>query len=421
MQTRHNHGGAAWRGLVMRLAVLAALGTCLPAAAVTDPAPRWSGAWSAAPQPYMPGALDHFSDRSLRLIAHLGAGGHTLRIRLSNTYGLQPLHIGAAHLARRRDGAAIDPASDRVLHFSGHADLTLAAGASALSDPVDLEVSAQSDLAVSLYLPDATAATTSHFLAMQTGYVSAGAGDSTGMPEFAVGRTIESWPFLTGVEVLGDGSSIVAFGDSLIDGDGSTPDANRRWPDALAVHLQGIAVLNEGLIGNRLLRDSPQRTAFGRALGQAGVTRFARDALGQAGARYVVVRIGVNDLGFPGALTPAEPRPSAADLIAGYRQLIAQARAAGVRIAGATISPFEGARFARGYYTPQKERVRRQVNAWIRSSGEFDSVVDFDAVLRDPDRPQRLRPDYDSGDHLHPNDTGYAAVAAAVPVELFVR
>jgi lysophospholipase L1-like esterase len=389
-----------------------------PAAATTDPAPQWTGTWSAAPQPYMPGALEHFDDRSLRLIVHTSAGGHSVRIRISNAFGRSPLHIGAAHIARRGDGAAIDPLSDRPLRFSGRPDLTLAAGADGLSDPVELEVPERSDLAVSLYLPDPTAAATSHFLAMQTSYVSAGAGDSTGAAAFAVGRTIDSWPFLTGVDVAGDGGSIVAFGDSLIDGDGSTPDTNHRWPDALAARLPGTAVLNEGIIGNRLLRDSPRQTAFGAALGQAGVTRFARDALGQAGVRCVVVRIGGNDLGFAGALTPAATKPTAADLIAGYRRLIAQAHAAGVRIVGATISPFEHVEVIRGYYSPQKEQVRQQVNAWIRSGGEFDGVIDFDAVLRDPKHPQQLRPDYDSGDHLHPNDTGYAAVAAAVPVGL---
>lgn len=410
---------AARRGLAAIFAAAAVLGAAVPAAAAADVPPQWIGTWSAAPQPYMPGALEHFADRSLRLIVHTSAGGHAVRIRLSNAYGDRPLYIGAAHIALRKDGAAIDAASDRALRFSGHADLTIPAGASALSDPADLEVPARSDLAVSLYLPQPTAASTSHFLARQTSYVSAAGGDSSGAAAFAVGRTISSWPFLTGVEVAGDGGSIVVFGDSLVDGDGSTPDANHRWPDALAARLNGaVGVLNEGLIGNRLLSDSPRRSPFGRALGAAGVKRFAGDALAQAGVRWVVVRIGGNDLGFPGALTPARPLPGVSELIAGYRRLIAQAHAAGVRIAGATLSPFEHASFAPGYYTPRKEQMRRQLNDWIRNGGGFDAVIDFDAVLRDPDHPQRLRADYDSGDHLHPNDAGYAAVAATVPADL---
>ncbi|HTO88474.1 MAG TPA: SGNH/GDSL hydrolase family protein [Thermoanaerobaculia bacterium] len=241
-------------------------------------------------------------------------------------------------------------------------------------------------------------------------------------------KTISSWPFLTGVEVDAppDGAAIVAFGDSWFDGDGSTPDANHRLGDILAERLQRDArggrfgVVNEGLIGNRLLRDSPREppSPFGDALGESGLKRFERDALGQPGVKVVIVRFGVNDLGLPGALAPATESVTAADLIAGYRKLVAGAHRQGVRIIGTTIAPFESATTAPGYYTPEKEAVRREVNAWIRGSRDFDGVVDLDRSMCDPDHATRLLPAYDSGDHLHPNDAGYAAAANAIPLPL---
>jgi lysophospholipase L1-like esterase len=214
---------------------------------------------------------------------------------------------------------------------------------------------------------------------------------------------------------------MVVFGDSTVDGDGSTEDANQRWPDALADRLQhagrNVAVLNAGLIGNRLLLGSPGNKRYGAALGEAGLARFSRDALDQVGTKVVIVRIGSNDIGFPNALTPASESIHVGDLIAGYRRLIAQARQRGVSIVGTTIPPFEKAGIS-GYSTPAKDAIRQQVNAWIRDGGEFDAVLDADRILRDPNHPTRVLAAYDSGDHLHPNDAGYRALAAALPLEM---
>jgi lysophospholipase L1-like esterase len=373
----------------------------------------------------MPGSLEIYRNQSLRLIVHTSVAGTMVRIKISNLYGGRSLRIGGAHVARRASAADIDSATDRVLRFGGALSTTVAPRSTAVSDPVSLDVPALSDLAVSIFLPETTKATTSHFLAQQTSYVSPTTGDSTAAVDFPIAKMIDSWPFLTGVDVVAapSASVVVAFGDSTVDGDGTTSDSNRRWPDLLAARLQegggrGTGVLNEGMIGNRLLLGSPrQAKQFGAALGEAGVARFARDALDQAGVRYVIVRLGNNDIGFPGAITHSVPRVMARQLISGYRQIISGARRQGIRVIGTTLSPFEGASIP-GYYTPEKETVRQEVNSWIRSSGEFDGVVDLDAVLRDPGHPSRLLPGYDSGDHLHTNDQGYAATAKAIPLAL---
>ncbi|HSP14735.1 MAG TPA: SGNH/GDSL hydrolase family protein [Thermoanaerobaculia bacterium] len=403
---------------------------------------HWIGTWAAAPQHWMPGRLLSFRNQTLRLIVHTSAGGTKVRIKISNTFGDQPLLIGRAHIARRAAGADIDPISDRALTFHGQPSATIAARSMVVSDPVDLDVSALSDLAVSLYFPDSALATTTHVLGLQTNYVSPETGDSTGDVKFPAGKTIASWPFLTGVDVAAapEAAAIVAFGSSTTDGDGSTKDANRRWPDVLAERLQQCAnpearlgILNEGIIGNRLLADShspgqaggpfgPVFEDLGPALGEAGVARFERDVLAQAGVKYVVLVLGINDILFPGSFTPVNQSVTAESLISGNRQLVARAHNKGIRVVVTTIPPFEGAVF-RGpvitFYTPEKEAVRQKVNAWIRGGAEFDGVIDFDAVLHDPSHPTRLLPEYDSGDHLHANDAGYIASGNAISLTLF--
>jgi lysophospholipase L1-like esterase len=428
VDTRRSRCGS-WLG-----SALAVLGACVPPGARAVDAdsnePTWVGTWAAAPQPFMPGHLESFRNQSLRLIVHTSVGGTRVRIKISNLFGDRPLRLGAARVARRTVEADIDSGSDRELTFGGQRSTLVPAGSIVASDPVSLDVPALADLAVSLFLPDTTAATTSHFLALQTSYVSSDSGDTTGATRFTVAKTTDSWPFLTGVEVDASrtGFAIVAFGDSGIDGDGCTSDKNTRWPDVLAVRLQAsnvrnVGVLNEGMIGNRLLRDSPQGAGgeFGAAFGPAGLARFERDALEQPGARYIVVRLGVNDIGFPDALSPGAERVTAENLIAGYRQLIERARARSIRVVGATITPFENATLAPGYYTKEKEAVRQRVNDWIRGGGEFDVVVDLDRLVADPSHPARLLPSYDSGDHLHANDAGYAAIGSAMPLTLFER
>jgi lysophospholipase L1-like esterase len=386
----------------------------------------------------MPGHLQRFRNQTLRLIVHTSVGGTRVRIKISNTFGDHPLLVGGAHIGRRTDAAEIDPASDRTLTFHGQSATTVAAGSTAVSDPVGLEVPALSDLAISIFLPQTTEVKTAHVLAKQTSYISAETGNSTAEVKFPVAKKISLWPFLSGVDVEASsrGAAIVAFGSSLTDGDGTTSDSNTRWPDVLAQRLQKsarrnveVGVLNEGIIGNRLLNDSPVQAAggrFGPVLGQAGLTRFERDVLAQAGVKYVIVGLGINDLAFPGSLTAATESINAENIISGYRQLIARAHQRGIRIIGTTNPPFENSFLDLGpplppitFYTREKESSRQKVNAWILNSGEFDGVVDLDAVLRDPGHPTQLLPSYDSGDHLHPNDAGSRAEADAITLTLF--
>ena len=394
----------------------------------------WIGTWATAPQPFLPGALQSYRNQTLRLIVHTSVGGKKVRIKISNTYGDKPLLISAAHIARRTSSADIDPASDRALTFQKNPSVTIPTDALAVSDPVELEVPALSDLAISIFLPQPTEAKTIHALAKQTSYVSTETGDATAATKFPVGKSIHTWPFLTGVDVEASPSSfsIVAFGSSLTDGDGTTTDTNGRWPDVLAERLQKdasrrveIGVLNEGIIGNRLLNDSPKATnnPFGAALGKSGLARFERDVLDQSGVKYVVLGLGINDILFPAfPFTPPSETVTADQIIAGYRELIFRAHKKGVRIIGTTNPAFEHSAFeglVDNFYTAEREAVRQKVNAWILSSGEFDAVVDLDKVLRDPARPTQLLPAYDSGDHLHPNDAGCAVEANAFPLSLF--
>lgn len=420
----NSFAGSLYR-LALTYAALTLLAIGLPtgnaSADAAHPEPGWVSSWIASPQPPMPGSLDRYRNQTLRLIVHVSAGGPQVRIRLSNLYGNTPLTIGAAHIARRTTGADIDPAYDRALTFDGRTSIVVPAHATVLSDPARLEIPPLTDLSVSLYLPKGAPATTGHILAQQTSYVSH-RGDSTSTAHFPVARRIHMWPFLTGVDVAVTPPTfaVVVFGDSMVDGDGSTVDANQRWPDALAARLQqtgrNVAVLNAGLIGNRLLHGSPGGNPYGAALGEAGLARFSRDALDQVGAKVVMVRIGSNDIGFPNRLAPPSETIDANDLIAGYRRLIASAHQHGASIIGTTIPPSENADIP-DYSTPRKDAVRQQVNAWIRDSGEFDAVLDTDQILRDPIHPARVLSAYDSGDHLHPNDAGYRALASALPLE----
>ncbi|RQP26020.1 SGNH/GDSL hydrolase family protein [Piscinibacter terrae] len=430
----HTHRAFPSFFMVMRGVVLAAGMVALSAASLAQGAPRtWVGTWAAAPQPAFPGTVDRYQDVTLRLIVHTSLGGERVRIRLSNTHGLVPLTIAAAHVARRAGGGSIDASSDRALSFGGRADVVVAPGETVVSDPVDLDVPALSDLAVSLYAAGRIAASTVHALAQQTSYVSAGRGNVTGAEHLPNARTIDNWPFLTGVdvEVRGAAAAVVVLGDSLVDGDGTDPDTNTRWTDALAARLHkagaehaNISVLNEGLIGNRLLYDSASRHApgvpdFGHALGEAGVARFERDVLCQSGVRAVIIHLGTNDIGFGGGVAPVGESATADSLIAGYRVLIARGHKAGLRVIGTTLTPVEGVTVLPAYDTPAKEAMRRVVNDWIRGSGEFDAVIDLDASLRDPLRQTRLLARLASGDHLHPNAAGYAAAAGEVPLDMF--
>ena len=418
---RRLHPQAARRGFLLAGIGLAAVLAWQPPPVHAQGwnAERWVGTWGAGPGgPPLPASTQVFTDQTVRLIVHTSIGGTRVRIRLSNEMGSTPLRIGGAHVALRAGGADIQASTDRALTFSGNPGIVIPPGAPVLSDPVDLNVPALSDLAISLYLPGTQGATTIHGTASQTNYVSLPGGDFTGAATFPTQRTILSWPFLTEVDVTGGGAAIVTLGDSITDGTRSTPDTNNRWPDWLARRLQivrdpvaginnSLGVVNRGISGNRLLSNPPEGSLAGRSI----LERFDRDVLATAGVRYMTLMIGINDIGNSSATNPV----SSGDLIAGYRQVIARAHARGIAVYGATLTPFEGA----GYYSPEKEVVRQAVNSWIRSSDEFDGVIDFDRVTRDPSHPARLLPAYDSGDHLHPNDFGYQAMGTAVPLELF--
>ncbi|MFF7799628.1 SGNH/GDSL hydrolase family protein [Streptomyces olivaceus] len=402
----------------------------------------WTGIWAAAPTGAPASADVAFEDQTLRQVVHTSIAGDRLRVRLTNEFGDEPLVIGEAHLARRAtggSGAGTEPGSDRVLRFGGRTSLTLTAGTARWSDPVPLRVPADSDLVVSVHLPRRTRATTVHSDAHQHAYVAAG--NVTGEPDVEVVSTNTSWHFLSGVAAdtarAGRHSGAVAIlGSSTTDGTGSTADANRRWPDQFARRLREsprrgpLGVLNGGLGGNRLLHDAnpiPGTPAeeFAAYHGESGLNRFDRDVLDQPGLRYAVVALGINDILQPGLLAPADEEVTTAELIAGHRQLTARAHARGIRIFGATLTAFKG--IVPPPDLPVEdipdfeplEAKRQGLNHWIRTTRAYDGLIDFDAATRDPGDPQRLNPEYDSGDHLHQNDAGMAAMAEAVPLRLF--
>ena len=387
-------------------------------------APHWIGTWATAPAG-VSGTPEQFNDQTLRLIVHASVGGAQVRVTISNTFGTAPLVIGAAHVARRDHDSAIVPGSDRPLTFGGRPSFAVPPGALVLSDPASLPVPPLADLAVSLYLPDATTEMTTHVTALQTNYLSA-SGNHAADVQFDAPKTLTRWPFLTGVEVAGtpQAGAIVAFGDSITDGANSAAGTNHRWPDLLAARLQQradlrrLGVLDEGIIGNRILHGTEAQ--FANLFGPAGLARFDRDVLAQPGVRFVIVLLGINDIGHPGGSAPASDEVSAEDMEAGYRQFVERAHAKGIEVFGATLLPFEGTTLA-NFYSPEKEQKREAVNAWIRGSGAFDGVIDFEKAVQDPSHPTRMLPAYDGGDHLHPSNAGMQAMANAIPLELFKR
>jgi lysophospholipase L1-like esterase len=363
----------------------------------------------------------------VRHVVHISAGGDELRIRLTNEFGSAPLRIGEVRVGLRAGGGAstdMSRGTGRRVTFSSHAGITVPAGAPAVSDPVRLAVQPGADLVVSIYLPEPTPVTTLAAFGFQENVIADG--NVTASATVTPAATITQYLLLSGVSVRARGSAIVALGDSITNGANTQNNLNHRWPDLLAARLRAAhadrGVVNLGVSGNRLLHD-PNPPAghpaeeYAAHFGQSALRRFDRDVLAQPAARYLIVLLGVNDLGHPGTSAPPSEVVSAQDIIGGHRQLIARAHQAGLRAYGATILPFRGDTF--GFGSAENERKRGAVNQWIRGSGEYDAVIDFDAATRDPDDPLRLRPEYDSGDHLHPNDTGMAAMAAAVPLRLF--
>jgi lysophospholipase L1-like esterase len=381
---------------------------------MAEPDMRWVGTWTTTPAPVEGVAL---RDQTLRMLARVSIGGPRLRVRLSNAYGTRKLDVGAARVALRDKGAGIVPGSDRVLTFNKSASTTIAAGALVVSDEVELDVPPLADLAISVYLPGDVPETfqvTGHGNAHQTNYVSP-TGDRTAAPLIPVQETTEAFLFVSGVDVLAprEAGGIVALGDSLTDANISQLDANHRWPDELARRLvarggRPMGVMNQGIGGNRILHD---------VRGDSALRRFDRDVLTQTGVTDVIVLLGINDIrnrnGKPDEVVTAD------QMIAGLQQLTVRAHARGVRIFGGTLLTFERETFNPGFYTPEGEAKRQAVNAWIRESGAFDGVIDFEAALRDPSHPTQMLPKYDCGDHLHPSDLGYLRMGQIIDLSLF--
>jgi lysophospholipase L1-like esterase len=356
------------------------------------------------------------SNQTVRMILRTSIGGRRARVKLSNAFGSTPVIVGSAHLARRSTGSSIMPGTDRALTFAGKASFTIMPGVVAVSDPVDLDVPALADLAVSLYLPSDTGSPTTHATALHTTYVST-AGDFTGPSEFALGGTTQQYYWLASVEVAApaDAAAIVAFGDSITDGARSTPDTNNSWPALLAARLvankatPNVAVINEGIGGNRLFTD---------AAGLAGVgalARLDRDVFSHPGVKWLMMLEGINDIGTLGAANPPAEPITKEDLIWVLQQVVDRAHAHGIKVIGCTLTPYDGA----GYSRENGEAIRTAVNQWIKTSGTFDAVVDFEAATRDPNNPKRFKADFDPGDHLHPNDAGYKAMADAIDLSIF--
>jgi lysophospholipase L1-like esterase len=382
---------------------------------------NWITAWGtaqqlAAPARAIPSAVAYpqkVAAQSVRMVARVTVGGKAVRVALSNSFGYSPVRIDAAQVARLAEGSAIRPGSSRALTFGGLASVMLAPGAQVYSDPIEFQLPAQTDLVISLYLGADSGSTTAHPIGLRNAWIAPG--NQVAAEKLQDASQFRSYLWLAGIDVLAPptAATIIAFGDSITDGFSTTPDLDMPWPSILARRLAEQrnqpprAVVNMGIAGNRLLREGA---------GSSALARFDRDVLSRPGARWVLLLEAINDIGFSAiAGLPASEKVTAEEIIAGYRMLIGRARLHGLVIIGCTLTPFEGV----NTFTEAGEGMRQAVNKWIRDSGEFDAVVDFDAVMRDPAAPRRMRAQFDSGDHIHPNDAGNKAMADAVDLKLF--
>ncbi|MCI1065333.1 SGNH/GDSL hydrolase family protein [Stenotrophomonas geniculata] len=381
-------------------------------------APHWVASWQASPQPVwgvdflfptlVPATLH---DQTFRQTARISLGGPRLRVRLSNAYGTQPLRIGAASVAARAGD------TPQPLSFDGQPGVLISPGQERLSDPLPLVTDDRQALQVSVFVPGPTPVQTFHWEGRQTSWTAPG--DQSRAQALSAASSTTARLFLAGIEVeaAARARSVVVIGDSITDGATASLDQDQRWTDHLAARLapRGIAVVNAGISGGRLLRDG---------MGESVLARLQRDALDQPGVASVIVLIGINDISWPGtAFARNQARPALAELQAGYRALAEQARGRGIRIVGATLTPFAGAlpdTPLDDYYRPDKDVLRRQLNAWLRTDSPFDAVIDLDAALRDPADPSQMAAAYDSGDHLHPGDAGNRAMAEAVDLEVLM-
>ena len=396
-----------------------ALAAFVFAAATSDaqsmPHPQWVGTWAASPMQADGINIRLFSSATLREIVHISAGGTQIRLRFTNEFGIDPLTISDAHVALSAGGSAIQPGSDHAVTFGGISAVNIPPGGAVFSDPVALAVAPLSDLAVSFYLPpQIMRAETFHSFADQDNYLADG--HLCNAPDLSQPTTLASWYFFDGIDVsASDGSrAVVTLGDSITDGAHSTHNANRRWPDVLAARLSQdpnlahVGVLNEGIGGNRVLNEGA---------GPSAISRVDRDVLAQSGVRSVIVLESINDIGRLAHVTVPWDAITAPDLEWGLKQIADQAHQHGLKIFGATLTPYGGA----GYSSDAGEQVREAVNDWIRTSGVFDGVIDFDKITRDPQNPKAFNPLYDSGDHLHPSDAGYKAMGEGIDLTLFAK
>ncbi|WP_226906504.1 SGNH/GDSL hydrolase family protein [Serratia fonticola] len=408
--------------LTWGLVVGTAMVTTTAVAATTS----WVATWGASPQPVWGSSFPlptnmptELNDQTVRQVARISLGGERFRIVLSNIHGSQPLTVGKVTFAQAQNNHSIAADSLRTVTFGGQEAATILPGALLVSDPVASHIPALTEVAVSFYLPKATTMNTFHWDGRQTNWIVPG--DQTSALELKVTdastQSTTARPLLVGVQVETEqaAQTVVVLGDSITDGNAASLDKNSRWPDFLATRLasQGISVINSGISGARLLSDG---------MGVNALARLDRDVLAQPGVQSVIVMIGINDIAWPGTIfAPQSPRPTLEALTAGYSQLAEQVHARGLRVIGATLTPFEGALPGTpmdNYYQPEKEALRQQVNTWIRQSGTFDAVIDFDTVLRDPEHPTRLLSRFDSGDRLHPGDEGNRAMAEAVDLKI---
>lgn len=378
-----------------------------PRVVPVPPANTQSAAAQPASAPAAPRPGQHFDNQTIRMIVRASIGGRRVRVQFSNAFGAGPLMLGPAHIAARAKESEIVPATDRALTFSGKPSATIPAGALIVSDPIDLDVAPLGDLAVSVFFPSDTGAPTMHSTGLHSTYISK-EGNFTAQPVLTDAATTQSWYFLSSVDVLTPAATglIVAYGDSITDGATSTVDTDHSWPSLLAARLvkagkNNLAVVDQGISGNRILRDGT---------GVNALARFDRDVLSQEGVKWLMILEGINDIG-QGTRDPV----TADELIAAQRQLIERAHMHGIKVIGCTLTPYKGA----AYYSEEGEAKRVALNNWILTSGAYDATVDFDAATKDPNDPKQIRTDFNIRDHLHPNDAGYQAMAEAIDLSIF--